>query len=107
MRGGRSAGLSAVSRLASEKHAAQLHSLLFQPVEQSPRPDEFRGQQAERKQDRQPAGAGGHDHDDSDRKQSEPEENLQEPLRLLERLNQQTVTIHGRYAIYRQFGAPL
>lgn len=75
--------LDAVGWLARQKHAAQAHSLFLQAVEQTPRPHEFGGEHSKRQENRQPAGSRRDNHDDSDRKQREAEENFQPPLGLL------------------------
>ncbi len=75
-----------IGRLAQQNGIAKARALLFQVIEEAARPDEFGREDAERQNNREPARAGSHDHDDPQGEQSEPEENLQEPLRLLERL---------------------
>ena len=62
--------------------------MLFHPVEQAPRPNEFRGQNAQSEHDGQPAGTRRGNHYDPRNEQSEPEQNLQEALGLLQRLHQ-------------------
>ncbi len=62
---------------------AKSDSLLLHTIEQAARPNEFSGQDAQRQHNREPAGAWSDDHQDSQSEQSEPEENLQEALRLL------------------------
>jgi hypothetical protein len=68
---------------ARKDRIAEADSLLLHAVEQAARPDEFGGQDAQRQHNREPTGAGRDDHQDSQSEQGEPEENLQEALRLL------------------------
>ncbi len=62
---------------------AQANTLLFHPVEETTCPYEFGGQDAQRQHDGEPAGPWSDDHQDPQNKQGEPEEDLQEALRLL------------------------
>ena len=60
----------------------------FRAIEQATRPDEFRRQNSQSEQDREPARSRRDDHHDAERKQREPEENLQEALPLLQTFNE-------------------
>jgi hypothetical protein len=64
------------------------HALLFQTIEQPPSPDELRGKNAEREHDRKPTRPGSNNHHDSQDEQREPDQHLDEPLRLQERIDQ-------------------
>lgn len=81
--GGLTFSSGAVGFGARKDGIAQADALLFHPVEEAPSPDEFRGQDAQGEHNRNPTGARSNDHKDAQSKQSEPEENLQEALRLL------------------------
>ena len=80
---GRRLGSGAAGFGAWEHGIAKTDALLFHPVEQAARPDKFRRQDAQSQHDGEPTRTGGDNHEDPQSKQSEPEENLQEALRLL------------------------
>src|SRR5580693_10472714 len=77
------------------------HALLFQAIEQPPRPDELRCQNAERKHDGKPARPGRRDHHDSQREQREPDQYFDVPLGLLERMDQHQGSRFTRIACAR------
>lgn len=72
----------------ADKDVAKAHSLFFEAIQQSARPDELGGKNTKAKENRKPAGARRDDHDDTQRKQSEAEDNLYPSLRLLNCLDQ-------------------
>jgi hypothetical protein len=69
---------------SGEDGITKARALLLQPVEQPPRPDEFRGQNAEAHKNRQPAGEWREEHDDAKRKQREAKNDSEDSLGLLE-----------------------
>ena len=63
--------------------------MLFQTIQQTARPNEFGSQDAKCYENGEPAGPGGHNHDDTDGQQRKPKEDLEDSLGLLECLDQQ------------------
>src|SRR5271154_4309588 len=59
-----------------QDRVAQAYALLFQFIEQPPRPNVLRSKHAQRQHDRDPARAGRHQHHYSGREQREAEENF-------------------------------
>lgn len=78
--------LGAVGWLAHQDGIAQAGTLRFQVIEKTASPNEFSRENAERENHRKQAWAGSNKHDDSNNEQGEPEDNFQEPFRLLQRL---------------------
>ena len=72
---------------SGEDGLTQARALHLQPVEEPPRPDEFRGQHTQREKNRERAGTRSDDHDHADGKQREAEDDSKDSLGLLERLD--------------------
>ena len=81
-------GSGLVSACAREDGIADAEALLIHMVEDAARPDELRCQETEPESDRELPGPGGDEHDDTQSKQREPKEDLQEALGLLECLKE-------------------
>jgi len=64
----------------------QAVTLLSKPLKELTRPNELSRQYAQSEGDRQPSGPRCDEHHDTEREQGEPEDYLQEALRLLKRL---------------------
>jgi len=70
------------------KCISQAQALLFHALEQALGPDVFRGQDTEAKDNNEPPRAGSEDHDQTENEESEPEEDLHEPLSLFQSVNE-------------------
>jgi len=72
---------------SGEDRITKTRALLLQSVEEPARPDEFRGQNAKGQNNRQPARTRRDDHDHADGEECEAEDDSEDPLGLLERLD--------------------
>jgi hypothetical protein len=75
-----------VGWLTKQDGIANTSATLLQLIEEAASPNEFSCEDAQGQENREPAGARQNDHDDSQSKQGEPEENFKEALRLVETL---------------------
>jgi hypothetical protein len=69
------------------KRLAKAHTLLFEAVEEAASPDEFSGEHAQGKENSESTGSRCDDHDDTNGEERESEQNLEEPLGLVDRLD--------------------
>src|SRR4029077_9909100 len=84
-------GSGLVSAFAREDRIADANALLFHAVEEAARPYEFRGEETKAESDCQPPWAWRDEHDDAQCEKREAEEDLQEALRMLERLKEHRI----------------
>jgi hypothetical protein len=92
---------SVVRFLARHHRIADPHALLLQAIEQAPRPDEFRRQNAQSKHDGEPSRPRSRNHRDAQREQCEPDQHFDEPLGLLERMDRHRRSRFTRIACAR------
>lgn len=72
----------------TDENIAKAHALFFEAVEKSARPDKFSSENAEAEQNREPAGPGGDNHYDAQRKKRKTKHDFDPTLRLLHGLSQ-------------------
>jgi len=94
-------GSSVIRFFAWHHRVADAHAVLFQAIEQAPRPDEFRRQNTQSEHDGEPARARSRDHHDSQCEQREPNQHSDQPLGLLERMDQHRRSRFTRIACAR------
>ena len=81
------------------KHSlADAHALLFQSIQQTPRPDELRCKYAQREHDGQNARPGGDDHQHTNQQERKSDEDLEEAPGLLKCLNDHSTSRFLRLA---------